>query len=275
MIRIWKRATAPAVLTTLGAADQRRLEGVFAADPAACRKPRNRQLTANSAIYGDATVKDALIADQHGKCCYCESKFEATGFGDVEHFRPKAGVRQQPSAPLEKPGYYWLAYEWSNLLYSCEICNRRHKRNWFPLINPVNRARQHQDRISRERPLLPHPCRTNPATEVTFHRHVAVETLGSLRGATCIQAYGLNRKPLRQRRDEFLELLKLIRFAASLDLDTMTPGDLHLTLTDLQMTKAEARRYVARAREVWQQAALDPAEYAGMVRANFPRLPHR
>ncbi|MBO0356447.1 hypothetical protein J0X19_00685 [Hymenobacter sp. BT186] len=274
MIRIRKRATAPAMLTTLGTADRQRLEGIFAADPAACQVPRNQQLVAKPAIYGAAAVKAALAADQRGKCCYCESKFEATGFGDVEHFRPKAGVRQQPKSALEKPGYYWLAYEWSNLLYSCEICNRRHKSNWFPLLNPARRARQHDDQLWQERPLLPHPCRTDPATELTFNRHVAVEKNLSARGVACIRAYGLNRPPLRQRRYEFLETLKLIRFAASLDIDGMTPTDLRLTLTDLHMTKTEARRYVARARQVWEQAAFDAAEYAGMMRANFPHLPH-
>jgi uncharacterized protein (TIGR02646 family) len=275
MIRIRKRATAPALLTTQGTADRLRLEGIFAADPAACQVPRNQLLVAKPAIYGAAAVKAALAADQHGKCCYCESKFEATGFGDVEHFRPKAGVRQQPKSALEKPGYYWLAYEWSNLLYSCEICNRRHKSNWFPLLNPAHRARRHDDPLWRERPLLPHPCRTDPAAELTFNRHVAVEKDSSARGAACIRAYGLNRAPLRQRRSEALETLKLIRFAASLDIDSMTPAELRLTLTDLCMTKAEARQYVARARQVWERSALDSVEYAGMVRANFPLLPPR
>lgn len=78
-----------------------------------------------------------------------------------------------------------------------------------------------------------------------------------------------------RRREESLETLKLVRFAASLDLDRMTPAELRLTLMDLHMTKAEARRYVAYARDVWNRAALDPAEYAGMMRANFPQLPRR
>src|SRR5579871_282557 len=42
-------------------------------------------------IYGDETVKAALIAAQHGKCVFCERK---TGKdGGSEHFRPKAGYR--------------------------------------------------------------------------------------------------------------------------------------------------------------------------------------
>lgn len=275
MIRIQKRLVAPTPLTTLGAADRQRLEAEYTAQPQACQAPRNQLLKAEAGIYGHLQVKQALIDDQHGKCCYCESRFEATGFGDVEHFRPKAGVRQQPKAPLEKPGYYWLAYDWSNLLFSCEICNRRHKSNLFPLLNPASRARSHNDRISHERPLLPHPCHTNPATELTFNRHIAVAHNASERGKACLQAYGLNRKPLKTRREEFLDTLKLVRFAASLDLDRMSPTELRTTLSDLQMTKAEARRYIALARQVWDQAALDTAEYAGMIRANFPHLPTR
>ncbi|SHI89043.1 TIGR02646 family protein [Hymenobacter daecheongensis DSM 21074] len=275
MIRIRKRTTAPALLTTLGTADRLRLEGIFSANPVACQAPRNQQLAAKPAIYGAAAVKAALAADQHGKCCYCESKFEATGFGDVEHFRPKAGVRQQPKSALEKPGYYWLAYEWSNLLYSCEICNRRHKSNWFPLLNPAHRARQHDDPLWRERPLLPHPCRTDPAAELTFNRHVAVEKNQSAWGAACIWAYGLNRPALNRRREESLEKLELALFVASLDIDAMSEAHRQTTLTMLNMSLAEVRRFITNAQVVRKQAALDSAEYAGMVRANFPHLPRR
>lgn len=65
-------------------------------------------------IYGHQSVKRQLIADQHGKCCFCETKIGPDG--DVEHFRPKAAWCQGDGEPLNWPGYYWLAYEWSNLL---------------------------------------------------------------------------------------------------------------------------------------------------------------
>lgn len=273
MIRIHKRPVAPALLATRGAADQLRLMGIYDADPDACQAPRSKQLEADGTIYGDKEVKDALIADQHEKCCYCESKFIATGFGDVEHFRPKAGVRQTVAGQLEKPSYYWLAYEWKNLFFSCEICNQRYKRNWFPLLNPGLRARHHGQSIARERTLLPDPGQTNPGRYLHFNKHIV--TAREPRGKACIRAYGLDRDPLNRRREEFLETLKLVRFAADLDVDALTPAKLQITLADLNMTLAEARAYTALARQVWEQAAFDKSEYAGMVRSNFRRLPRR
>ncbi len=67
-----------------------------------------------SARYRD--VKNNLKKLYNNKCCYCENKIE---LGEVEHFRPK-----------EK--YYWLAYSWDNLLYSCKQCNVN-KSNKFEL----------------------------------------------------------------------------------------------------------------------------------------------
>ncbi|MDB5246711.1 MAG: hypothetical protein JWQ40_1105 [Segetibacter sp.] len=64
----------------------------------------------DSKIYGSAEVKNCLIALQNYKCCFCESKIGHIGYGDVEHYRPKAGW-VQGNEKLNKPGYYWLAYE--------------------------------------------------------------------------------------------------------------------------------------------------------------------
>lgn len=45
----------------------------------------------DSGIYGNKEVKNKLIETQDGKCCFCESKIAHISYGDVEHFRPKAG----------------------------------------------------------------------------------------------------------------------------------------------------------------------------------------
>jgi hypothetical protein len=47
------------------------------------------------------------------------------GQGLWRHYRPKGGFRQRRSGVLKVPGYYWLAYDWRNLLVSCAVCNRR------------------------------------------------------------------------------------------------------------------------------------------------------
>src|SRR5665213_604905 len=93
-------------------------------------------------IYGHVEVKEALKSIQDYKCCFCESKISHISPGDVEHFRPKAGWVQNDER-LNKPGYYWLAYNWDNLLLSCEICHKRNKKNYFPLLTDSPRALSH------------------------------------------------------------------------------------------------------------------------------------
>lgn len=63
------------------------------------------------------TVTIALKGLYNNKCAYCE---KLCYYPRVEHFRPKGRVRgNQPLAN----GYYWLCYEWTNLLPSCHECN--------------------------------------------------------------------------------------------------------------------------------------------------------
>ncbi|WCL81425.1 hypothetical protein PPO43_15725 [Saprospira sp. CCB-QB6] len=78
--------------------------------------------------YGDTSVKEKLNELYHNKCAYCESLLD--GF-DIEHYRPKKEVTENTA----HPGYYWLAYEWTNLLPACISCNQRQKRNHFPVNN--------------------------------------------------------------------------------------------------------------------------------------------
>jgi len=44
-------------------------------------------------------VRDALWKWQQGKCVYCERKREKKRESDVEHFRPKARITEQPGHP--------------------------------------------------------------------------------------------------------------------------------------------------------------------------------
>src|SRR5262249_50347678 len=69
----------------------------------------------------------------NGKCAYCEGALAADQPGDVEHYRPKGRIKDDAGKivtvlidgeEVEHPGYWWLAYEWTNLLPSCIDCNR-------------------------------------------------------------------------------------------------------------------------------------------------------
>src|SRR5262249_21376268 len=109
-----------------------------------------------------------------GRCAYCESYISDFQHGDMEHFRPKKAVTDENDAPIlvtrpdgskcAHPGYYWLAYQWSNLLPSCITCNQPGdngigKRNRFPL-QAANYAIA-ENQIEKEKPLLINPIDPN------------------------------------------------------------------------------------------------------------------
>ena len=169
----------------------------------------------NSNIYAHKTVKAALRKIQHDKCCFCESKVTHISYGDVEHFRPKAGVRQRSGAPLERPGYYWLAYEWSNLFFSCQLCNQRYKENLFPLKKPLDRAKSHNDNIDIEKPIFINP---NEDVEkyISFREEVIFAIDDNLRGKATIKALGLDRDELNNMRKDCFDKLELIYKLANL-----------------------------------------------------------
>lgn len=173
-----------------------------------------QKLEFDKGIYGAQEVKQALSRAQHDKCCFCESKISHIAFGDVEHFRPKAAYRASADEPERKPGYYWLAYEWSNLYFACEQCNRRHKRNLFPLADESSRvlSHSHAAQLAMERPLYIDPGGDEPEEHITFRREYAKEANGSLRGRATNADLGLNRGPLcSRRRDHRALLLTLLR----------------------------------------------------------------
>ena len=121
-----------------------------------------------------------------------------------EHFRPKAGYQQSPEDDLHKPGYYWLAYEWSNLLFSCQICNQQGKKNLFPLANPRRRACSHRDEVAAEKPLLIDPAQQDPERFIGFRQEVAFPRNRQRTGKVTIEVLGLNREALREKRRDYL-----------------------------------------------------------------------
>lgn len=79
------------------------------------------------------TVVVSLKEIYKNKCAYCE---KLCYYPRVEHFRPKGRVIGLQ--PL-RHGYYWLCYEWTNLLPACHECNSiEAKGDKFP-INGVRK----------------------------------------------------------------------------------------------------------------------------------------
>lgn len=211
-----------------------------------------RKFRFNSNIYGDSTVKNELIKAQFDKCCYCETKiFEE---GEIEHFRPKSECRQDPQATIEKSGYYWLVYEWTNLVYACSTCNRK-KSIYFPLRDPQTRAKSHKDNLDQEQPLLINPAETDPAEHITFTIEGRAEAVnGSLLGQTTIEILGLNRKSLRDRREKQAALLKFILELSRLDLAISAEVQ-----TSLNQSIEDQSEHAAFARLVLAQIAANEA----------------
>jgi uncharacterized protein (TIGR02646 family) len=72
-------------------------------------------------------VEDQLSLSYNNKCAYCERICKA----DIEHYRPKKAVDEDN----KHDGYYWLCYEWTNLIPACITCNRDGaKHNKFPIL---------------------------------------------------------------------------------------------------------------------------------------------
>ena len=62
--------------------------------------------------YNHPTIKEALVAETHGKCAYCESKLRHVTFGDIEHVVPKS---MNPT----------MWFSWPNLTLACDVCNTK------------------------------------------------------------------------------------------------------------------------------------------------------
>lgn len=206
----------------------------------------------DNAVYGHHTVKQALINALHGKCCYCESRLSPVSAGDVEHFRPKAAVRQSPTDPEQRPGYYWLAYIWSNLLFSCEICNRSHKRSFFPLADASRRVRSHRAALADETPLLIDPAADDPDLSLGFRDEVAFGR--DIRGETTIRYLGLNRDELCESRADVLATVR---------------GLLDIVFLLIADDRPESREMLGRAATQVVQTSADRGRYTAMVRAHL------
>jgi uncharacterized protein (TIGR02646 family) len=231
MIRV-KRGPSPDVLTRPGGPGDEEKQKALAhyADPV-------KRLTSFSfKIYKHEDVKDALNDLFHFKCAYCESYFGATAPVDIEHFRPKLAVERKDGT-LVKPGYYWLAADWDNLLPSCIDCNRARiheraglddpelsgKANLFP-IEGDGRLNLDPGAEAGEQRLLIHPCR-DQVERFFAYRNDKIEQAGEEIGLVIIlpsddvsstsarkanvsiDVYGLNRHGLATARfDKFKRL---------------------------------------------------------------------
>lgn len=175
--------------------------------------------------YKADEAKRALEALFAGKCAYCETFYSASQPMDVEHWRPKGEVHLDDGTVL-KPGYYWLAAEWANLLPSCIDCNRSRqqwdvvegewvrlgKANQFPLPAGREHVLDHARtaELRDEAPLLINPCDDDPERFFAYTEEgvmVPAKGLGPeerRRAEASIRVYALNRSGLVAERYEVI-----------------------------------------------------------------------
>lgn len=214
-------------------------------------------------------IRENVFFDPDGpfrrKCVYCETKILPGQHGNVEHFRPHAMVTDSSNTPLsitingtttEHPGYYWLAYDWQNLLPACELCNQPStihsggrpigKRNQFPVAG--FRAAVPGDE-TREEPLLIHPVIDYPEQHLKLNDVCAFEGLDD-RGRTTIDVLGLNDRDLPNER---MEVYRTVRKQVGLLLQVRNVEELTESgpalVTKLLALKNGSGAYTAAARK--------------------------
>lgn len=111
---------------------------------------KNPTDTSYKGIFERADLKEVwtelkkwlLLNIFNNKCAYCETPVVRFTL-HAEHYWPKGRVtvnnkrvkiKDDLGQDQNHPGYFWLAFHWTNLLPACEFCNAANgKRNEFPI----------------------------------------------------------------------------------------------------------------------------------------------
>jgi len=123
-----------------------------------------------------SAIKPVYLSVQRSKCAYCERKLEGPPEGyiehDIEHFRPKNGVKRWPSTRIARElhlnypfslgdafaeGYYLLAYHPLNYVTACKVCNTRMKGGYFPIAGSRMPGQDDPSHLVAEQPFLLYP----------------------------------------------------------------------------------------------------------------------
>lgn len=163
-------------------------------------------------------LKEIFLAKAfHHKCAYCEGKYCSGHHDHVEHYRPKSEVTEDRKKLDGHPGYWWLAYEWTNLLLCCAKCNSDHSysdehRNKVThpgkkcefrvkgqrLCSPPSEISCTTD-MNCEEPLLLNPYFDESEEHISFDEHGFAVPLTE-RGKETITVCDLNRPELIEER---------------------------------------------------------------------------
>ncbi len=198
----------------------------------------------SNAYYADGSVHKQLKKMYGEKCAFCESKIGVGSAIQVDHYRPKNGVIEDSA----HRGYYWLGYEWTNLISICSKCNRS-KSHHFPIGLSGNRVYTHPVDINgepnkedfkiissilqNEKPQLINPEIQNPQNYFTFLPSGKLKGKGQVESDTTIEIFKLNRHNLRIARKKIRDdLLKdLTRTLTDFRIGDISPDTAHYQIT--------------------------------------------
>lgn len=280
MIKINKSGNIPAILAGKGKEKIKEMCVAFDTNPAAYRKAYNKknnpfQFEFDGEVYGPKEVKEQLKIEQGNKCCFCENKdFDDIAHGDVEHFRPKSAfAKDDKTKGLSRPGYYWMVYEWENLFFSCEICNRTFKKNYFPLTDETKRTKSHNEKLEGlDIILLVDPAKEDPENHIGFRKEIPFHK--TLKGENAIKYFGIGRDKLSEKRRKHLEEVKKNIVLSKININNLTKIEKDETKLLLGATSdKELEDIINTAKFYVAAAAKMDAAFASMIRSNFPKLP--
>lgn len=156
----------------------------------------------------DKELKMSLHEVFHGKCGYCETKIESPEFGTVDRYRPNNGVRDKNE--FYQDLYWWLTFEWDNLIYSCKECNQ-YKGNYFPIKG--KRILNEKDDLATEYRMLVNPYEDNPSNHFSYDDSGNIHAITE-EGYQTIELLRLDRTDLLEKRkverDRIVEIIEKI-----------------------------------------------------------------
>jgi len=179
----------------------------------------------------------------------------------VDHFRPKAGVKECPN----HQGYWWLAFDLQNYRYSCEYCNSRRtdpktnitggKGTYFPLLTEETRADSPTDDITQEEICLLDPTNPTDPGLLAFDDYgeagpsaAALSENAKLRVKKSIELYNLNLSVTVERRSVLCRDVKdTFNSAVQYFIDNNQEA-LGRALSDLRLWISEKAEYAAAAK---------------------------
>lgn len=230
-------------------------------------------------LYKDPRAKRVYVTEGppfYGKCAYCETRIGGSQPGDIEHFRPKnkvtdeAGnvvlIQGEDGAQFPHPGYFWLAYNWRNLLYACWDCNRPSsfrtgqrvgKGVKFPVVG-VHAYEPGEEET--EQPLLLNPLTDDPAEHLSIDGDTGILIAESERGDACIRVFGLNiREALIKDRARAIRETRNSVLALAATCAVPSPDEQRNLVEELAEVKSGAASFSIARRWSLQRAGADHA----------------